>query len=543
MSKIASRNKKDSNTSESGFEIDTILDKKWTRDGYRYLIRWEGYSDENNTWEPFSHIRNCRGLLQEFHQRMREKKEEEKKMKKEATELEVKKEAKSFVKKEAEKHITNANAEKKRKKIEKKGIKKEFNSQKRKFREDIESVESIEVYSVEMNDNQVKTLFKKDNPTSKNRRARKSTISNELVSYSISIDSSTSKNKSFELDDESCVKVSSLSHKQKTKVKAKRGRPRKDKSKIRDKSKPVRVNKHKKKRKRKEYDIGDQIILTDSEVPNLDYERMVFENIEGGITYHKLDPNALYEVVEDPMMDKLRKIRAERDAKEAIESNNEKKSKRSEKPSESKQSENPSESKESESVKDKQKNSIHSSKAQKPIDIKKSKNLLDSDQSINLPDYEQSLEQINSKQTENSLEPKIQDVSIKTQTNKLRKDSLNEQSKNRINKRISKKKMNYGIKDSFTFFSMRDIKKLKNQTFAYNSLEEQFSGIRKEYIEITDHYFMNGVLLLKIIDTSNDRQDTLGYFSSDLLKKFVPLQLARYYERFVEFATRKDIVN
>src|SRR5204862_7739576 len=50
------------------FEIEDILDSK--REGRRlyYLIKWKGYPDSENSWEPLSGI-PARGLVKEFHRR------------------------------------------------------------------------------------------------------------------------------------------------------------------------------------------------------------------------------------------------------------------------------------------------------------------------------------------------------------------------------------------------------------------------------------------------------------------------------------------
>ena len=35
-------------------------------DGKEYLVKWEGYQDCDNTWEPVSSFNSCMWLLKEF---------------------------------------------------------------------------------------------------------------------------------------------------------------------------------------------------------------------------------------------------------------------------------------------------------------------------------------------------------------------------------------------------------------------------------------------------------------------------------------------
>jgi hypothetical protein len=52
------------NFEEDVFEVEKIL----KQEGQRYLIKWKGYPDSENTWEPLKNLTNCRLLLQSFHQ-------------------------------------------------------------------------------------------------------------------------------------------------------------------------------------------------------------------------------------------------------------------------------------------------------------------------------------------------------------------------------------------------------------------------------------------------------------------------------------------
>lgn len=47
------------------FEVEGILRKRVTGDRTEYLIKWLNFSDEDNTWEPAENL-SCRELVEEF---------------------------------------------------------------------------------------------------------------------------------------------------------------------------------------------------------------------------------------------------------------------------------------------------------------------------------------------------------------------------------------------------------------------------------------------------------------------------------------------
>ncbi|GIZ39172.1 hypothetical protein CKM354_000256300 [Cercospora kikuchii] len=50
---------------EDEFEVERILEKR----GQKYLIKWKGYPESENTWEPKSSLGNCKQLLHKFHRK------------------------------------------------------------------------------------------------------------------------------------------------------------------------------------------------------------------------------------------------------------------------------------------------------------------------------------------------------------------------------------------------------------------------------------------------------------------------------------------
>jgi len=50
------------------FEIEEIRDSRRINNRLQYLIKWKGYPESDNSWEPLTHI-PARGLVKEFHRR------------------------------------------------------------------------------------------------------------------------------------------------------------------------------------------------------------------------------------------------------------------------------------------------------------------------------------------------------------------------------------------------------------------------------------------------------------------------------------------
>ncbi|XP_054401470.2 testis-specific chromodomain protein Y 1-like [Pongo abelii] len=56
------------------FEVESIVDKRRDKNGNTdYLIRWKGYDQQDDTWEPEQHLRNCEKCILDFNRRQTEK--------------------------------------------------------------------------------------------------------------------------------------------------------------------------------------------------------------------------------------------------------------------------------------------------------------------------------------------------------------------------------------------------------------------------------------------------------------------------------------
>lgn len=50
----------------SEYEVEKILDHKKIRGVQHYLVKWLGYSNEENTWEPANGLDNCHEVIDEY---------------------------------------------------------------------------------------------------------------------------------------------------------------------------------------------------------------------------------------------------------------------------------------------------------------------------------------------------------------------------------------------------------------------------------------------------------------------------------------------
>ena len=51
---------------EDDYEVERILEKKGTGKRLRYLVKWIGWPEEDNTWEPVDNLTNAKDLITAF---------------------------------------------------------------------------------------------------------------------------------------------------------------------------------------------------------------------------------------------------------------------------------------------------------------------------------------------------------------------------------------------------------------------------------------------------------------------------------------------
>src|ERR1700724_3001677 len=51
----------------SKYEVEEVMDSHLKRGKLEYLVKWSGYTDDYNTWEPEANLKNTADAISDFH--------------------------------------------------------------------------------------------------------------------------------------------------------------------------------------------------------------------------------------------------------------------------------------------------------------------------------------------------------------------------------------------------------------------------------------------------------------------------------------------
>jgi hypothetical protein len=68
---LDSDEEEDEKEEDEDYEVERILEKKGTGKRLRYLVKWIGWPEEDNTWEPVENLTNAKDLISAFEEKLK----------------------------------------------------------------------------------------------------------------------------------------------------------------------------------------------------------------------------------------------------------------------------------------------------------------------------------------------------------------------------------------------------------------------------------------------------------------------------------------
>ena len=71
--KLDGESSSSSEEEQGEYKVEAILQKRRQAGKTQYLIKWEGYDESDNTWEPIENLAGCEDMIADFNEREKQR--------------------------------------------------------------------------------------------------------------------------------------------------------------------------------------------------------------------------------------------------------------------------------------------------------------------------------------------------------------------------------------------------------------------------------------------------------------------------------------